>query len=250
MSFDKSNKSSSNEDYLGFTDNKSNSENEEDSVSTSSQFCPLSELPLGHRISFLENGASEGCQWLLLYSVNSYGQYLVPKNLIPKPALKVLLENNGTKMVPEELNFVCEFIDHEKYHRKWAPYIPLCFTYFIGEALRVHDLVDDEDPNHVCEDVAFRVLLQYYFVDYYMAKSPRSKITEVWKLWDLFSIEWKKNPKINLEEQMVFAKDHVNDLMTNTTNSLPELIEPMLYPWDFVNRYRPFDCVKCPFSDE
>ena len=142
MSFDKSNKSSSNEDYLGFTDNKSNSENEEDSVSTSSQFCPLSELPLGHRISFLENGASEGCQWLLLYSVNSYGQYLVPKNLIPKPALKVLLENNSTKMVPEELNFVCECIDHEKYHRKWAPYILLCFTYFIGEALRVHFIHD------------------------------------------------------------------------------------------------------------
>ena len=79
------------------------------------------ELPIGHRISFLQNGVSEGCKWSLLYSFKSYGKYLIPENLVPKPDLKALLENYGAKEMPEKLNFICEFVDNEKYHRKWAP---------------------------------------------------------------------------------------------------------------------------------
>ena len=181
--------------------------------------------------------------------MKSYGQYLVPKHIIPKPALEVLLDSHGSKEVPKSLHFLCDFIDHEKYHRKWVPYIPLCSTYFIGEALHVHNFVDDLDTIHICEDVAFCVVLQYYFTDYYMANSPHSKVCNVWNLWDMFVKKWKKNPKINLEEQMLFAKAHVNELMLNTC-SLPDVMEPALYPWDFVNRYRPFECLESPFANE
>ena len=129
MSFDDDSNTSSHDELQDFDRDPSRKENDEDSISTSSQFSPISELPEGHRISFLDNGVSEGCEWLLLYSVNSYGLYLIPSILVPKPALRALLENNGAKEVPEALNFICEFVDNERYHRKWAPYIPLCFTY-------------------------------------------------------------------------------------------------------------------------
>ena len=249
MSFDDDSNTSSNDELQNFDRDESRKENDEDSISTSSQFLPISELPDGHRISFLDNGVSEGCEWLLLYSVNSYGLYLIPSILVPKPALRALLENNGAKEVPEAINFICKFVDNERYHRKWAPYIPLCFTYFIGEALRVHDLVDDEDPSHLTKDMLFRVVLQYFFVDYFMAYSPRSKVIEVRKLWDTFHIEWKKKPEVDLEEQMKFAKEHVNKLLTNNI-SVPNFIVPSLYPWDFVNHNSPFDITECPFVDE
>ena len=101
---------------------------------------------------------------MLRYSVNSYGLYLIPSILVPKPALGALLENNGAKKVPEAINFICEFVDNERYHRKWAPYIPLCFTYFIAEALRVHDFVDNEDPSHLTKDMLFCVVLQCFLL--------------------------------------------------------------------------------------
>ena len=248
MSFEEetSNETHSNEKGLSDgTSNAYNSDQENNSDSSSLHNLPVSELPLGHQISFLENGASDGCEWVLLYSVSSYGHYLIPKKMIPKPALKSLIDNLGAKEIPDSLTFICAFVDNEKYHRKWAPYIPLCFTYFIGEALCVHDFVEEEDPEHCREDVAFRVILQFYFTDYYMMYCPRCSISEVWKAWDCYCKWWSNNQKINLEEQMEFTKVYVDDLMLNR-NVVLEKLEPALYPWDFVNRFNPFNCLKCP----
>ena len=140
-----------------------NSDQEDNSDSSSLHNLLVSELPLGHQISFLKNGALDGCEWVLLYSVICYGHYLIPKKMIPKPMLKSLIDNLGAKEIPDSLTFICNFVDNEKYHKKWALCIPLCFTYFIGEALCVHDFVEEEDPVHCHQDVAFRVVLQFLY---------------------------------------------------------------------------------------
>ena len=67
MSFDDNSNTSSNNELQNFDRDESRKENDEESISTSSQFSPMSELPKGHQISFLENGVREGCEWLLLY---------------------------------------------------------------------------------------------------------------------------------------------------------------------------------------
>ena len=133
---ERSNKNISNEEGLSDGTSKAyNGDQENNSSLSSLHYFSISELPLGHQIFFLENGASDGCEWVLLYSISSYSHYLIPKKLIPKPMMKSLIDNLGSKEILHSLSFIFIFIDNEKYHRKWAPYIPLCFTDFIGEAL-------------------------------------------------------------------------------------------------------------------
>ena len=55
--------------------------------------------------------------------------------------------------------------------------------------------MEEEDPENFRKDVAFRVMLQFYFTDYYMMYCPRCSISEVWKAWDGYYVEWSNKKK-------------------------------------------------------
>ena len=58
-------------------------------------------------MSFLENGMSEDCQWVLMYNTLMYGNYLVPKKLVEGALLDVMTKNNCVIVVPNTISFVC-----------------------------------------------------------------------------------------------------------------------------------------------
>ena len=126
------------------------------------QYLVPSELPSGHCVSFLENGVSEGCKWVLMFNTSMYGNYLVSEKLIDGLVLKLMVKSNCAVVVPSSISLVCKLFEAEKMNRQWSPYVPLCFTYFVLDMLCVnHTIVDT--PKTANELIMINILTIYFF---------------------------------------------------------------------------------------
>lgn len=223
------------------SDNESHSKNNESfnlSVSsTSSQYSAPSNLPQGHRLCFLENGRVNGCQWVLLYNNNMYGNYLVPKALLDGPVLTKVIENHRGIIVPESIKFACDFIEAEKLNRHWSCYIPLCLTYFISDMLRVSYLIEDP-PKTVHANLMTHVLISYFFVDYLMTRKAWLEYAQVKKELTKYQAVWQSNEAESISEQFMCCSTYIIDNFGVTSH--PDSMTPAIYPWDFVDYFKPY----------
>ena len=227
--------SESSDDELSLADNRA-SYNSSDLSDSSFCFAP-SNLPKGHRVSFLENGMVKDCEWVLLYNHDMYGNYLVPKNILDGPVLQQLISSHRGIVVPKSISFACEFIEKEKQNRQWSTYIPTCLLYFISDMLRVAYIIE-EPPKTVNANLMNYVLIKYFFVDYFMTRKPWISYDMVKKELNKYEMVWPSNGAESLSEQYMCCSQYINENFGVVTH--PDSRTPAIYPWDFVDIFSPY----------
>lgn len=179
----------------------------------------------------------KGCEWVLLYNNSMYGNYLIPKAILDGSVLEEMVKSYRGIVVPESITFVCEFVKEEKLNRQWSPYIPVCLTYFIADIMRVSYAIEDA-PETVDPFLMKYVLVNYFFVDYFMTRKPWVGYDEVKQELMKCEMVWRSSEAESLTKNFLFCGRYINEHFGVSTH--PDSLTPAIYPWDFVDYFQPY----------